>query len=60
MIARSDLPGQLELPQTEARPAALAKHLAAAPLRPAVAQKPCDLGLFDDSQLQTDLEDMLG
>lgn len=58
MITR--LPGQLDLPQTEERPAELAKRLAASPLRPTTYQLPCDHGLFGDEQLQIDLEDMLG
>lgn len=57
---RIDLPGQLDMPGTEANPAALAQRLAAMPMRPTKAQKPCDHGLFDDTQTQIDLEDMLG
>lgn len=57
---RSNLPGQLEIPDTGERLADLAKRQAAAPMRPGVAQKPCDHGLFDDTQTQIDLEDMLG
>lgn len=53
------LPGQLELPQTEARPSDLAKLKSAAPLKPQTAQKPCDIGLFSDTAKQIDLEDML-
>lgn len=56
---RVDLPGQLELPQTEARPTELAKRQAAAPMRPTTAQKPMDIGLFSDTANQIDMEDML-
>lgn len=60
MQSRSNLPGQLELPDTEPRPIDMAKRYAAAPMRARVPQKPCDHGLFDDTQTQIDLEDMLG
>lgn len=56
---RSNLPGQLELPQTEERAADLAQRQAAAPMLPDKAQKPCDIGLFSDAAAQTDLVDML-
>lgn len=59
MTQRSNLPGQLDLPQTEERPAELAKHKIASPLRGEVAQKPCDHGLFSDQAKQVDLEDLL-
>ena len=58
-VGRVDLPGQLELPDTEERPAELAKLSAAAPMRPGTAQKPCDIGLFSDTPKQIDLEDLL-
>jgi hypothetical protein len=57
--SRSDLPGQLELPDTEPRPIDVAKRQAAAPLKPSTAQKPCDIGLFSDTPKQVDLEDLL-
>lgn len=59
MQSHSNLPGQLDLPQTEARPVDVAKRQAAAPLRPDVPQKPCDVGLFGDQTKQIDLEDLL-
>lgn len=59
MQSRSNLPGQLELPDTEPRPIDMAKRYAAAPLRAAMAQKPCDQGLFRDAPKQVDLEDLL-
>jgi hypothetical protein len=52
----SDLPGQQELPAVGANSP---RHLAAARLRPRVAQKPCDHGLFGDQAAQTDLVDLL-
>jgi hypothetical protein len=55
---RHDLPGQLDLPQTQARAAELARLKAAAPLRPAKPQKPCDVGLFSDEADQMDLIEM--
>lgn len=52
---------QYVLPGAErAGSAELAKRKAAAPMRPSVPQKPCDHGLFDDTQTQIDLEEMLG
>lgn len=60
VFGRSNLPGQVEIPQTEPRPVELAKLKAAAPMRPTAPQKPCDHGLFSDEQLQIDLEEMLG
>ena len=57
---RVDLPGQLDIPGTEAKPVDMVKRLAAAPLQASKPQKPCDVGLFDDTALQIDLEDMLG
>ena len=38
--------------------AALARRRAAAPLKPAKPQQPCDVGLFSDVAAQTDLLDM--
>jgi hypothetical protein len=55
---RSNLPGQLDMPQTETRLAELAKAKAAAPMRPAKPQKPCDVGLFSDEADQMDLIEM--
>lgn len=60
MTFRSNLPGQLELPQTEERLSELARLKASAPLRPVKPQAPCDHGLFSDEALQIDLEEMLG
>lgn len=57
---RVALPGQLELPQTEERPADLARLQAAAPMRAKAPQKPCDVGLFGDDAAQIDLEDLTG
>lgn len=57
---RHNLPAQLDLPNTEQRPAELAKRIAASPLRPTTYQLPCDHGLFGDEQLQIDLEEILG
>jgi len=56
---RHTLPGQLDIPQTEERVAELARLKAAAPMRPAKPQKPCDVGLFSDDADQTDLIEML-
>lgn len=56
---RLTLPGQLELPDTAEQPLANITRQAAAPMRPAVEQKPCDIGLFSDDALQTDLIEML-
>lgn len=53
---RVELPGQLEFPQTEPQPAALAKRLAAGALRPRVPQQPCDLGLFSSQKDQIGLD----
>lgn len=58
-MARSTLPGQRELPQTGAQLADLARRKAAAPLRPAVPQKSCDVGLFGDEAGQLDIIDRL-
>jgi len=55
---RSTIPGQFDMPQTEARAADLAKLKAAAPLRPAKPQAPCDVGLFSDDAAQMDLIEM--
>jgi hypothetical protein len=55
---RSNLPGQIDMPQTEERSAALTRLKAAAPLRPAKPQKPCDVGLFSDDADQIDLIEM--
>lgn len=49
----------VELPDTEERLADLAKRKAAESLKPTVAQKPCDTGLFSDQTQQIDLEDLL-
>lgn len=56
---RSDLAGQMELPQTGQRLADLAKRKAAEPMRATKEQKPCDHGLFSDEQMQIDLEEIL-
>lgn len=55
---RHNLPGQIDIPQTEERAAALARLKAAAPLRPSKPQKPCDVGLFSDEADQMDLIEM--
>lgn len=60
IAGRSDLPGQMELPQTEQRAAELAKQKAAAPMLAPKPQKPCDVGLFSDNAAQIDLLDLLG
>jgi hypothetical protein len=53
-------PKQIKVPGTEPLTSAeMAKRQAAAPLRPIVAQKPCDVGLFSDNAAQVDLIDML-
>jgi hypothetical protein len=54
-LSRSDLPGQLELPDTGERTAALARLKAAAPLRPTALQTPCDIGLFAPADTQAGL-----
>lgn len=56
---RVDLPGQMELPQTAAQSAELARRKAAAPLLATKTQKPCDIGLFSDEAAQLDLVEML-
>ena len=56
---RLTLPGQLDLPDTPERLAELAQSKAAAPLRVAVNQLPCDQGLFSDEANQLDLIEML-
>ncbi len=58
MQSRSDLPGQLELPDTGPQLADHAKRQTAAPLRPGTPQKPCDIGLFSDDAAQVDIEDL--
>lgn len=58
LAVRTDLPGQLDMPQTEERLADLAKAKAAAPMRPAKPQRPCDVGLFSDEADQMDLIEM--
>lgn len=55
---RANLPGQIDLPQTEERMGDLAKAKALAPMRPAKPQKPCDVGLFSDEADQMDLIEM--
>lgn len=55
---RSDLPGQMELPQTDPRPAELAKRNITSRLLAKAPQKPCDIGLFGDDAAQTDLLDL--
>ena len=40
--------------------AALAQRKANAPLKPSVAQAPCDVGLFSDDAAQSDLVDQRG
>jgi hypothetical protein len=57
-MTRHNLPGQLDMPQTEERAAELAKLKAAAPMRPVKPQKPCDVGLFSDDADQMDLIEM--
>ncbi len=60
-IDRTKIGDQHVIPGAErARDSALAKRRAAQPLRPAVPQKACDVGLFGDSAAQIDLIDMLG
>jgi hypothetical protein len=54
---RLTLPGQLDLPDTGERP--IAKIKAAEPMRPAVPQKPCDIGLFSDEANQLDFIERL-
>jgi hypothetical protein len=55
---RSDLPGQLDLPQTEENTAAAAMLRGAMPLKPKQPQKPMDIGLFSDEANQLDLIEM--
>lgn len=59
LAGRINLPGQLDLPETEERLAELAQRKAAESLKPSTAQKPCDIGLFSDTPKQIDLEDLL-
>jgi hypothetical protein len=54
MILTND-PRQMDFAQAPQDPAALAKQLAAAPLRPRKPQNPCDIGLFSDEADQLDL-----
>jgi hypothetical protein len=55
---RSDLPGQLDLPDTAADNAGLVKLMASAPLRAPKPQQPCDIGLWSDDARQIDLLDL--
>lgn len=48
----------ISLPGTGPDAVSFAKRKAAAPLKPAKPQEPCDIGLFSDDSLQTDLVDM--
>jgi hypothetical protein len=57
--SRIDLPGQMELPQTEERQGAFLKMKASSPMQSVAPQKPCDIGLFSDEANQTDLIEML-
>ncbi len=54
------LPGQMELPVAGPDMRLVTRLRSKAPMRASVAQKPCDVGLFDDTQTQIDLEEMLG
>jgi hypothetical protein len=50
---------QFVLPVLEdVEPGELLRRRAAAPLRPAVDQRPCDVGLFSDERDQADLVDL--
>lgn len=55
----SDLPGQRELPGTGKDIRGSLQRKANAPLKPSVAQQPCDLGIFSDSRNQVDMLDLL-
>lgn len=55
-ISRSDR--QSEMPGTSADIAGLLRLKAAAPIKPAKPQKPCDVGLFSDDADQLDLVEM--
>ena len=56
----STLPGQIDLPDCPHEPSRLLlQQRAAAPLKPAKAQAPCDHGLFSDTAAQLDLVEML-
>lgn len=50
---------QMNLPSTEIDLRGLARLKAAAPIRPPVFQKACDIGLFSDDADQLDLIEML-
>ncbi len=61
LYQRSDLPGQLDLAGTaKAGDGDRAQRAANAPMKPKVAQKPMDMGLFGDEAAQIDMLDMLG
>jgi hypothetical protein len=53
------LPGQMDLPETQATPAQWLAHKAANTLKPSKPQLPCDVGLFSDAAAQLDLIDHL-
>lgn len=59
-MPRSDLPGQLDHGLAIDTEGDLVRRIVAQPLKPTAPQKPCDLGLFDESKgAQIDLEDLL-
>ncbi len=51
---------QMVIPGAEQRPNDLIRMMAAAPMRSSKPQQACDVGLFDETQTQIDLVDMLG
>lgn len=54
------LPGQLDLPACDHEPSKLLlQRRANAPMRPDKAQKPMDIGLFDSTPKQIDLETLI-
>ncbi len=57
---RSNLPGQLEIPDTGEHMRQHVAKLAAAPLKPLKAQLPADVGLFGDEALQADMCEIFG
>lgn len=51
--------GQFSLPGTEPDEAGALQRKAEAPLKPALVQEPCDVGMFSDASAQVDLSDLI-
>jgi transcriptional regulator len=50
---------EIEIPGAQPDVAGLLKRKAAEPIKPRVAQRSCDVGLFSDNAAQIDLVDLL-